>query len=203
MAYLAESFSHSNIFDPHVYVLEEEEERSFPKAGRGRACCCKCDSVMNRWPDSTALPRTHPHTHKTHNQNGHKQTETLSVSAAMCSRTTTYNGGLNFSLSPSFALSHVQVLLPWQQSQQGEEDVFRAIRRETEWERGKEQDPRMEQVEKTQQTNDILGIWKQLVPWWRPLSGWSCLNRARRVQSRVQTLLLFKLVQSLPIYSLV
>lgn len=146
---------------------------------------------------------TPTHTHTTHNQNGHKQTETFSVSAALCSRTLTYNGGRNFSLSPSFALSHVQVLLPWQRSQQGEADVFRAIRREREWERGKEQEPRMEQVEKTKQTSDILGIWKQLVPWRRPLSGWSCLNRARRVQSRVQTLLLFKLAQRVSIYSLV
>lgn len=202
MAYLAESFSHSSQFDPQVYVQEEEEEYSFQRPAEEELAVA---NVTPWWIDDLTpqLSHVHTHTHTTHHQNGHKQTETFSVSAALCSRMSTYNGGLNFSLSPSFALSHVQVLLPWQQSQQGEEDVFRAIRRETEWDRGKEQDPGMEQVEKSKQTNDILGIWKQLVPWWRPLSGWSCLNRARRVQSRVQTLLLFKLVQRVSIYSLV
>lgn len=144
--------------------------------------------MMNQWSDSTALPRTHPHTHNTtkRDANRRKRSERLLRCAHVRQRTMT--GCL--SLSHHLSLCHMFRFCCRGNSVNEERRMH--LERWEARQRVRERKGEGPTNGTSEKKRDILCIWEQLVSWWRPLLGWSCcqfLFPWWRVQSRVQILL--------------
>lgn len=160
---------------------------------------------MNQWSDSTALPRTHPHTHNTQP----KGTQTDENVQSVCYDALTYVNVqwrvVCLSLSHHLSLCHM-FRFCCRGNRVSEERRMHLERWEAR-QRVREREGEGPTNGTGEKKKDILCIWEQLVSWWRPSLGWSCLKRASSSfpdgESKAEFRFCWTIFQSASIYILV